>query len=87
MLSLLQSLKNGTTKWLGAGDINNIKNQLGIDLWECTFAAKEVSKMIRGKEKNLLKINFQKGGEFTTFRHCFFPFQIKQLKLPKSEEK
>ncbi|MDW1940915.1 hypothetical protein R7Q10_02735 [Vibrio sp. Vb0599] len=63
---------------LTAGEVNSVKDVLGIDLWQSTIGKKEVKTLIRGKEKVLLYISYRAGGQYAAEKHCYFPFQVKQ---------
>lgn len=76
---VLDALKGTTSSTvLTAGEVNNIKNLLGIDLWESTLGKKQVRSFVRGKESTRLIITFRAGGEHAAEKHCYFPFQVKE---------
>ncbi|MGF1689440.1 hypothetical protein L4C36_22730 [Photobacterium japonica] len=81
MQSILNALKHPEGKGyvcFTSGDITNIERVLGISLWDATHGQKVVKKTVRGKERLLLKICFQAGGQYAAERHCYFPFQVKE---------
>ncbi|CAH8242668.1 conserved hypothetical protein [Vibrio aestuarianus] len=80
MQSILDAIKHPEGKGyvcFSSGDITNIERVLGIDLWKATLGNRDVKKAVRGKERLLMKICFQAGGQYPAERHCFFPFQVR----------
>ncbi|OCH02201.1 hypothetical protein [Aliivibrio fischeri] len=63
---------------MSSGDLTNIERVLGINLWNSTLSKKQVKKTIRGKERSVMKVCFQAGGQHSAEKHCFFPFQVKE---------
>ncbi|WP_375322756.1 hypothetical protein [Aliivibrio logei] len=63
---------------MSSGNLANIERVLGIDLWRATLSKKQVKKTVRGKERSVMKVCFQAGGQHSAEKHCFFPFQVKE---------
>ncbi|HGS4711658.1 TPA: hypothetical protein ACMDPS_003437 [Vibrio cholerae] len=81
MQSILDAIKNPEEKGcvcLSSGDITNIQRVLGIDLWKAALGFGDVKKTVRGKERLLMKIRFQVGGQYPAEKHCYFPFQVRK---------
>ncbi|MFA0053880.1 hypothetical protein [Vibrio echinoideorum] len=64
---------------LTAGEVNNIKNVLGIDFWNSTLGKKEVKSLVRGKDRARFYISFRASGTHAAEKHCYFPFQVKEV--------
>ncbi|WP_146449914.1 hypothetical protein [Vibrio kanaloae] len=80
MQSILDAIKHPEGKGyvcLSSGDITNIERVLGVDLWQSTLGSREVKGLVRGKERMLMKIFFQAGGQYPAEKHCYFPFQVR----------
>lgn len=59
-----------------------LKKVLGIDLFNISHPKKNVDSFVRGKDEVLIELaNCWSASRNLPNRYCFFPFQVKKIKL------